>query len=110
MQGKARSRQSSKEGNMSTLAKKTTVGALTALLFGFGVAASTPAAAQWRGGWGAPFAAGVLGGAAVGALAARPYYYPYPAPAYAPGCYWQRQPTYDPYGNFAGYRRVQVCY
>jgi hypothetical protein len=65
----------------------------------------------------------VVGGLALGAIAgsaaanAGPGYgYGYPAPAYgAPepvyggDCYVTRQATYDPYGNFAGYRRVRVC-
>ena len=66
-------------------------------------------------------AAGVLGGLAVGAIAAGAagaYYPPYPAygPGYAPGygpayggCYLQRQPMFDGYGNFVGYRRFRVC-
>ena len=80
---------------------------------------ATTAPANARGG---AVAAGVLGGLAAGAIvgsaaanAAPSYGYGYPAPAYAPapvydgGCYFTRQATYDPYGNFAGYRRVRVC-
>ncbi len=72
---------------------------------------------------GGAIAAGVIGGLAVGAIAgsaaanANGGYYGAPAyaPAYAPppayegGCYFTRQATYEPYGNFAGYRRVRVC-
>jgi hypothetical protein len=74
-------------------------------------ASITPAAA--RGGWGGPFAAGVIGGAAVGALvagaAAQPYYYGPPPVAYAPACWYTRRASYDYYGRFVGYQRVRVC-
>lgn len=81
-------------------------------------AAATTVPAEARGG---AVAAGVLGGLAAGAIVgsaaanAAPAYgyggYPAyaPAPAYDGGCYFTRQATYDPYGNFAGYRRVRVC-
>lgn len=105
--------------------QKTLAGALAALTLGAGIiAASTPAEAQWRrgyhrGGWGAPVAAGVIGGLALGAIAAQaaPRYH-YPAygygyrpvyPAYAYGCFRERRPAYDRWGNFAGYRLVRVC-
>ena len=80
--------------------------------------ASSPAMA-WRGGYGAPLAAGVIGGLAAGAIigsATHPYYgygynYGY-APAYAApvydACYRERRPFYDAWGNFAGYRLVRV--
>jgi hypothetical protein len=88
--------------------KKTVAAGLAALTLGTGtIAASSPAEAWWRYGWGAPVAAGVLGGLAAGAIigsAARPY-------AYGPGPYpcVRRRPVYDAYGNFAGYRPVRVC-
>jgi len=96
---------------MVSIARKTLATGLAALTVGLCVATtSTPASAQW--GWG--FGAGLLTGAAVGVLATRPYYYPPyaygPGPAYYPGCGWRRQPAYDPYGNFVGYRSVRVCY
>jgi hypothetical protein len=94
-------------------------------------ATATPAAAQhWHdhggGGWGGGgFAAGFVPGLALGALAARPYYYPsygsgYYGPAYySPGypyagygygnCYIQRQPVVDAYGRYMGSRKVRVC-
>lgn len=91
-----------------------------ALALGLAVAAvSTPAEAQWRrgyrGGWGPGIAAGVVGGALLGsALAARPYYggayydpY-YAAPVYG-GCWRERRPVYDRWGNFRGYRLIRVC-
>jgi hypothetical protein len=98
---------------MSVL-RKTLIAGLAALTLTAGVATSSaPAAAWYRGGygWGAPVAAGVIGGLAAGAIigsAARPYY---GYPAYAPegGCYLARRPTYDGYGNFIGYRRMRVC-
>jgi hypothetical protein len=115
---------------MTSSVRKATIGALAALTLSGGVAmTATPVLAQgphggwhgggwhgggWRGGywrgarwysggWGAPVAAGVLGGLALGALAGSAY-------AYGPYCYWQTRPTYDLWGNFAGYQPVQVCY
>ena len=95
--------------------RKTIAASLAALTLGGAALAttSTPAAA-WGGygygwhhgyGWGGPgIAAGVIGGLALGAVAAGA------AGAYGPdySCV-ARQPTYDPYGNFAGYRRVRVA-
>lgn len=86
--------------------------------------ASSPAMA-WRGGYGAPLAAGVIGGLAAGAIigsATHPYGYGYgyggsynygyapvyAAPAYG-GCYRERRAVYDSWGEFAGYRLVRVC-
>ncbi|WP_051952967.1 hypothetical protein [Methylocapsa aurea] len=67
---------------------------------------------RWYGGgynWGAPVAAGILGGLALGAVAGAAYPYGGYAPAYG-GCYMQNQPAYDGWGNFVGYRPVRVCY
>jgi hypothetical protein len=61
----------------------------------------------YGGGWGGPVAAGILGGLALGALAGSAYAY---GPAYYGRCYWQSQPAYDAWGNFAGYQPIQVCY
>jgi hypothetical protein len=96
---------------MLSLSRKTitagmAAGALAALVGG----TATPAAA--RGGWGGPFAAGVIGGAAVGALVAgatAPYYYGPPVAYAPPPCWFQRQPVYDYYGRVIGYQRVRVC-
>jgi hypothetical protein len=35
----------------------------------------------------------------------------YAAPLAGPSCYWTRQPVYDPYGNFIGWRGrpIEVC-
>lgn len=92
--------------------KKTFAAGLAALTLGTATMASTtPAAAWWRYGWGAPVAAGVIGGLAAGAIigsAARPYGYG-PAYAYGPRPCLRRRPVYDGFGNFAGYRPVRVC-
>jgi hypothetical protein len=86
---------------------------------------AAPAPAHAQRGLGAGIAAGVIGGAIVGgALAAPRYYGPgygyygpgygyyggpayVAAPAYDPGCYWQRQRFWDGYGWRI--RRVRVC-
>lgn len=90
---------------------------------------AVPASADWRGhrrqgkhgGHGGAIAAGIIGGLALGALAAssaraqtRTYYAP--APAYAPtysysygGCYDVEKPVYNRWGEFRGYRLVTVC-
>ena len=114
-----------------TFLRKTVIGGLAALTLAAGVTAlSAPAEARWHGrGWGGPgVAAGVIGGLAVGAFAAqaynRPYYPAYgygyapsygsgygyaPAYSYGHGCFNQRRPAHDRWGNFVGYRFVRVC-
>lgn len=106
--------------------RKAMTGTITALALGATVlATATPASADWRGhrrhggGWGAPVAAGIIGGLALGALAAgsaraqtRTYYVP--APVYVPsysygGCYDIEKPMYNRWGEFRGYRLVTVC-
>ncbi|HLH94080.1 MAG TPA: hypothetical protein VKW08_03090 [Xanthobacteraceae bacterium] len=57
---------------------------------------------------------GIAGAAIVGAATAPRGYVVYPgysAPVSYPGCYWTRQPVYDPYGNIVGWRGrpFQVC-
>mgnify|MGYP006271115351 CR=1 FL=1 len=109
--------------------RKAISGTIAALALGATVLASvTPASADWRGhrrhgggGWGAPVAAGIIGGLALGALAAssaraetRTYYAPAPAPVYVPSysygsCYDVEKPTYNRWGEFRGYRLVTVC-
>jgi hypothetical protein len=101
-----------------SIVRKTLVAGLAGLTLAAGVAGSAaPAAAWYNGGWGAPVAAGVLGGLAAGAIigsATHPYgygpgYYGYaPEPVYNP-CYRERRPVYDANGYFAGYRVVRVC-
>lgn len=101
---------------MPTFTRKAAIAALVAVTFGAGIAAtSTPAAAH---GWGVPVAAGIIGGLAVGALAASAdahyyapppaYYYP-PEPAYYPVCYRENRPVYGPWHEFLGWRPVRVC-
>ncbi len=95
------------------LLKKSMTAGLVALTLATGVAATaTPASAWYRGGWGGPVAAGVIGGLAAGAIigsAARPYGYGYGYGPVYDGCYRVRRPVYDVYGNFAGYRLARVC-
>lgn len=99
---------------MTISLKSTAIGALAALTLG--LAAATPASAQYYyyrggGGWnaGPAVAAGVLGGMALGAAAASaahgPYYY---GPSYG-GCWIERRPMYDDWGNYIGRRRIRVC-
>jgi hypothetical protein len=94
-----------------TRTRKIITATLTALTLATGVVAtSTPAAAWgcgpwgcgggWHGGWGAPVAAGVIGGMALGAIAANA------GPSYA--CV-EDQPIYSRHGRFLGYRRVRVA-
>jgi hypothetical protein len=96
--------------------------ALAALLAG-----ATPAAADgWghHGGWGrhgdawaGVAAAGLIGGLALGAIAAQnsnPHGYGYHGagygyPAYGGGCYWADQAIVDAWGEVVEYRRVRVC-
>jgi hypothetical protein len=76
----------------------------------------------WRHQWNGPLAAGVLGGLAAGAIVNSGPHYGYYQPEYAPApayygyddppplyCHRVRQPLYDAYGAFVGYRRVRVC-
>ena len=95
------------------MSKKVVAGALAALTMAGTLAlSSTEASAYWRGyGWGpGAVAAGVIGGLALGALAARPYYYGPPPSyyAYGPDCYVTRRRVWvDGYGWT--FRRVTVC-
>lgn len=56
-------------------------------------------------------ALGILGAAA--AASAQPNYYPAPAYGYGPpvyrGCYWERRPVFDAWGNPRGTHPFQVC-
>ena len=106
---------------MTSMLRKAAISTIAALTLGAGITATaTPSAAQgWYGhrrhhgyshrgynDWGGAAAAGILGGLALGALAGSAYAH---GPAYSGGCYWQNQPAYDGWGNFAGYQPVQVC-
>ncbi|MGP8233526.1 MAG: hypothetical protein ACLQL2_12825 [Methylovirgula sp.] len=89
---------------MINLRKIAIAGSAVALV-GASLAGSTISASAhgWGyGGWGwGGFGLGAATGLAIAATAAPAYDYS--------GCYFARQPVYDPYGNFVGYRRVQVC-
>jgi hypothetical protein len=124
------------EAVMTVLSRKILTGAVAALALGAALSTSVSSAeAGWRGGWGghgggfgggwgrggwgAPVAAGVIGGLALGAIAAQAqshYAYPVADPTYgyqAYGeeqyCHVERRPTYNPYGYFAGWQAVRVC-
>jgi hypothetical protein len=91
--------------------RKIALGTLAA----FALVAAVPAESfaqsrHWHGHhrhWAGPAAAaGIIGGLALGALAASAYTYgPYPG-----GCVWRKQRTYDAWGRFVGFQPVQVCY
>ena len=117
--------------------KKTLAAGLAAItLGGAAIASATPAAAQW--GWGPRYggyhygyrhrpyyggggavAAGLIGGLAIGALAARPaygyapvgYYGGYAPVAYGYGgeCFVERRRTIDPWGRVI-VRKIRTCY
>jgi hypothetical protein len=84
-----------------------------ATLAGSLAATATTASAQGRGFLPGLIVGGIVGGAIVGATQPHGYVvYPgYNAPLNGPGCYWTRQPVYDPYGNIVGWRGrpYQVC-
>lgn len=119
---------------MTVLSRKILTGAVAALALGAALSTSVSTAeAGWRGGrghgggfgggfgggWGAPVAAGIIGGLALGAIAAQAqprYAYPVAAPTYgyqaygeAQYCHVERRPTYNPWGYFAGWQAVRVC-
>lgn len=115
---------------MTTMLKKTAIGALAAAtLMGSLAISTTEASAQWRrhhhrDGWGPGAAIGVgVGALALGALAAQPRYYdPYYAPVYgAPApvygaeedvyvrrCWRERREVVDNLG-YIRQRSVRVC-
>lgn len=103
--------------------KKIIAGAAVALTLGAAVAATTtPAEARYgrRGAVVGGLAAGaILGGALAAGAYGSPYYRGYGygpgyyAPAYAApvygGCWRERRPVYDSWGNFRGHRLIRVC-
>lgn len=90
-------------------ARKTLTTLAAAATLGLGIAATATPAAAWYPhhhhgyGWGGPAAAGVIGGLALGAMAASAS-----QPAYG-GCWIERRPVYSERGRFLGQRRIRVC-
>ena len=96
---------------MTQSLKQTMISGLAARTIGASVmAASAPAQAKsWRHHHGGAIAAGVIGGLALGAIAASAAQPVYVAPAYAPACYRAKQAVTDVYGTVLYYRTVKVC-
>ena len=92
--------------------RKSIAGALAAATLIGSIGVASEANAAWRGGRGGRVGAGIVGGLALGALAAGAagsYYGPgYYGRGYAE-CRRERQPVYDRFGGFRGYRIVRVC-
>ncbi|MCI4677229.1 hypothetical protein K9U39_13275 [Rhodoblastus acidophilus] len=93
--------------------KKIGLAGLAALTLGLSF--STPAAAWYRGyGYGGGYnpgaaaAAGLIGGLALGAVAASAANRPYYAEP-AGDCWIERRRVYDQWGNYIGHRRIRVC-
>ncbi len=94
-----------------TRTRKILTASLAALTLAGAVSATATPAAAWCNGWtcysdgprGGAIAAGVIGGLALGAIAAGAA----SQPTYAT-CI-QRQRVYNSYGDFIGYRRVRVA-
>ena len=106
--------------------KKTLAAGLAAItLGGAAIASATPASAQW--GWGPRYggyhygyrhrpyyggggavAAGLIGGLAIGALAARPAY-GYAPVGYGGECFVERRRTIDPWGRVV-VSKIRTCY
>lgn len=101
-----------------TTARTMMTSAIAALaLCGTVLASAAPAEAgyRYRHGGGA-IAAGVIGGLALGAIAASTYpaYSPYPAYGVRPvyygrRCYVSREPVFNAWGDVVYTRRVRVC-
>ncbi len=86
---------------MRIASKLTAIGAMAALFAGLSVA--TPAQADCDG-CGAGIAAGIIGGAMLGAAIAnsdQPHYYR--------RCWIEHRAIYDEDGDYLGRRRVRVC-
>ncbi len=98
---------------MAAFSKKTLTAAVAALIMAGSLAVTTTEASArgWRGGYGGAVAAGVIGGLAVGALAASAYRPVYAAPVYddyAPDCYRVARRVWIP-GYGWSLRRRTVC-
>lgn len=99
-----------------TLKKSLTIAAMAVTMGGALAASTVSAEARWgrnRAVFGGLAAGAILGGVAAGAYA-RPYYNGgYYAPAYAApvygGCWRERRPVYDSWGNYRGDRLIRVC-
>ena len=114
---------------MRSIMRAIMVAAVALAAFGGGGVPTTSAEAGWRGGpwgygpyarygyyrrpnYGGALAAGVVGGLALGALAASRPVYAYPAYGptivYGPDCHFARRTYHDAWGN-AVVRRIQIC-
>ena len=95
---------------LDTPLRKIAIGALAAVtLAGSLVATTGTADAGWRHGYhrhgvGPGVAAGIIGGLALGALAARPYY----APRFASRCWVEPRRVVDRFGQVF-WQQVRVC-
>ena len=101
---------------MTNMLRKTLTGVVAAASLGAMVIATSSPAAAWgrRGGWGpGPIVAGVLGGLALGAVAASAAQPAYVAPAYGPVygpvCHSEWRPVYRSDGLYLRDRLVRVC-
>ncbi|MGP0105462.1 hypothetical protein [Rhodoblastus sp.] len=97
---------------MSIPMKKVAIGLVAALSL---TPIATRPAAAWCTGWGCgggnaggAAAAGLIGGLALGAAIANSNQPAYVAPVDG-GCWLERRPVYDQWGNYIGRRRVRVC-
>ena len=91
-----------------TTFKKTIASALAALTLGGAVLTTSAPAQAGGGGFGGAIAAGVIGGIALGALAASRPAYAAPAYYYGPTCYFRTKRFVDDYGN-PYFKRVRFC-
>jgi len=87
----------------------------TALAVGLAAGTLASVASPASAGDGGAIAAGIIGGAALGAIVGSaaaappppPYYPAYAPPPPPPHCWWERQSVWDGYGYVP--RRVRVC-
>ena len=93
---------------MNSMLKKTLAASLSAAVMA-GSLASTSAPAEARYGRNAAFFGGLVGGLAVGALAAGAYRGGYVDADYGGDCWIDSRPVYNHWGDVVRYRRVRVC-
>jgi len=87
-----------------TLIAGSAIALVAASLAGSTTSASAHGWGGWGGGWGwGGFGIGAATGLAIAAASQPAYGYGYG------NCYIAHQRVYDRYGNFVGYRPVQVC-